>query len=155
MYTRSLFIAFLATIFSIPTVSSRKIQKDGLVLPPNASENRDAVRNIFLKSYKAYKYVTCVFPCVLVLIYNRKSAWGHDDLGPLSNRGNGLLSVLCNRFIQVANGSFQEVSSTVATDGVWWHVSPKSYWLISKSQGATIIDGMGTMVGSCSCIDDH
>lgn len=42
-------------------------------MPPSASENRDAVRNIFLKSYKAYE----------------KSAWGHDDLGPLSNRGNG------------------------------------------------------------------
>jgi len=28
-----------------------------------------------------------------VLIHIRKSAWGHDDLAPLSNRGNGLLSM--------------------------------------------------------------
>jgi len=93
MHTRSLFFAFLAATVSIPVVSPGKIQKDGLVLPPSSLENRDTIRNIFLKSYEAYRYVICLLSCIFVLIHDRKSAWGHDDLAPLSNRGNGLLNM--------------------------------------------------------------
>ena len=39
----------------LPGVLSGLIQKAGLVLPPGSSVHRDAVKNIFLTSYNAYK----------------------------------------------------------------------------------------------------
>src|SRR6266540_3027251 len=45
------------------------VQKPDLQLPPSARFYRNAVRNIFVESYDAY----------------RKYAWGHDNVSPLSH----------------------------------------------------------------------
>ncbi|KAF8889712.1 glycoside hydrolase family 47 protein [Infundibulicybe gibba] len=57
---------FLASS-TAPTVAD-PVQKAGLRLPSSAAGHRDAVKQIFIDSYQAY----------------RKFAFGHDDLSPLS-----------------------------------------------------------------------
>ncbi|EEB93776.1 hypothetical protein MPER_07527, partial [Moniliophthora perniciosa FA553] len=57
---------FLA--LSASTTLADRVQNENLVLPPTAYGNRDAVKQIFVDSYNAYKRV----------------AFGHDNLLPLS-----------------------------------------------------------------------
>ncbi|KXN84061.1 putative mannosyl-oligosaccharide alpha-1,2-mannosidase 1B [Leucoagaricus sp. SymC.cos] len=66
VHTRSLFTALLAVTLPLPVVFAAKVQKDGLALPNGASSSRDVVKDIFTRSYEAYK----------------KHAFGHDDLAP-------------------------------------------------------------------------
>ncbi|EEB92536.1 hypothetical protein MPER_08939 [Moniliophthora perniciosa FA553] len=66
MHSRALYV-FL-TLSASATLADR-VQREGLVLPTSAYENRDAVKQIFVDSYTAYK----------------KYAFGNDDLLPLSN----------------------------------------------------------------------
>ncbi|KAK0457211.1 glycoside hydrolase family 47 protein [Desarmillaria tabescens] len=54
-----------STTWNVPVLA---VQKDGLTIPSSAAASRDAVRDIFVKSYDAYK----------------QYAWGHDDLMPES-----------------------------------------------------------------------
>ncbi|KAF9445727.1 glycoside hydrolase family 47 protein [Macrolepiota fuliginosa MF-IS2] len=63
-----LFTTALAVALSSPFVVAGPVQKDGIAVPPNMAGNRDAVKQIFMDSYEAYK----------------QDAWGHDDLAPLS-----------------------------------------------------------------------
>ncbi|KAI3600439.1 glycoside hydrolase family 47 protein [Moniliophthora roreri] len=65
MRSRALCI-FLA--LSASTTLADRVQKENLVVPPAAYGNRDAVKQIFVDSYTAYK----------------RFAFGHDDLLPLS-----------------------------------------------------------------------
>ncbi|KXN84062.1 putative mannosyl-oligosaccharide alpha-1,2-mannosidase 1B [Leucoagaricus sp. SymC.cos] len=60
--------AVFLTVTSILIVSAGKVQKDEIVLPSAAAERRAEVKDMFVKSYEAY----------------RKHAWGHDDLAPRS-----------------------------------------------------------------------
>ncbi|KAK7032614.1 hypothetical protein VNI00_012877 [Paramarasmius palmivorus] len=66
MVSRSLCV--LLALSSASTTLAGRVQKDYLVVPPTAYGNRDAVKQIFVDSYTAYK----------------KFAFGHDDLLPLS-----------------------------------------------------------------------
>ncbi|ESK85838.1 glycoside hydrolase family 47 protein [Moniliophthora roreri MCA 2997] len=65
MHSRALCV-FLA--LSASTTLAGRVQKEGLVVPTSAYGNRDAVKQIFVDSYTAYK----------------RFAFGHDDLLPLN-----------------------------------------------------------------------
>ncbi|KAK0481197.1 glycoside hydrolase family 47 protein [Armillaria luteobubalina] len=56
---------FLSSILNVPVLA---VQKMGLTVPDSAAASRNAVKDIFVKSYDAYK----------------QYAWGHDDLTPES-----------------------------------------------------------------------
>ncbi|KAF5379218.1 hypothetical protein D9615_005884 [Tricholomella constricta] len=60
--------ASLALALSLPISFAANVQKDGLVLPPDAGIHKAAVQQIFEDSYSAYK----------------QFAFGHDDLSPIS-----------------------------------------------------------------------
>ncbi|KAF8656303.1 hypothetical protein AX16_002605 [Volvariella volvacea WC 439] len=64
--TRLIALALLGTAFT--TALAGPVQNPDLALPPDAADHRQAVLDIFTKSYSAYK----------------KYAWGHDDLAPIS-----------------------------------------------------------------------
>ena len=54
------------------------------MLPADAARNRQLVKDMFLYSYDAYKFV---LPCGRSGNpngYHRRYAWGHDDLTPIS-----------------------------------------------------------------------
>jgi len=54
-------LAALVLLFSLSSFSSAvKVQKPVLKLPADAAQNRQAVKNMFLYSYNAYK---SVLPC--------------------------------------------------------------------------------------------
>ncbi|KAJ8082826.1 hypothetical protein PM082_008682 [Marasmius tenuissimus] len=57
---------------SLATTLAGPVQKPGLVLPPTYAGQREAVKDIFQRSYGAY----------------RKYAFGHDDLMPVSGEPN-------------------------------------------------------------------
>ncbi|KAL0570076.1 hypothetical protein V5O48_011883, partial [Marasmius crinis-equi] len=62
----------LLSLTSVVNTLAGQVQKPDLVLPPSAAGNRDAVKDIFERSYNAYK----------------KFAFGHDDLMPLTGGFN-------------------------------------------------------------------
>jgi mannosyl-oligosaccharide alpha-1,2-mannosidase len=53
MVSRSLCV--LLALSSVSTTLAGRVQKDSLVVPPTAYGNRDAVKQIFVDSYTAYK----------------------------------------------------------------------------------------------------
>ncbi|KAK0184926.1 glycoside hydrolase family 47 protein [Armillaria mellea] len=66
MYRHIIALSCLSlTILNVPVLA---VQKAGLTVPDSGAASRDAVKDIFLKSYDAYK----------------QYAWGHDDLTPES-----------------------------------------------------------------------
>ncbi|KAK0216656.1 glycoside hydrolase family 47 protein [Armillaria nabsnona] len=66
MYRRIVALLCLSlTFLNVPVLA---VQKVGLTVPDSAAASRDAVKDIFVKSYDAYK----------------QCAWGHDDLTPES-----------------------------------------------------------------------
>ncbi|KAL0576034.1 hypothetical protein V5O48_005941 [Marasmius crinis-equi] len=69
-FTRS--FTLLLSLTSLTTTLAGSVQKPDLVLPPSAAGHRDAVKDIFERSYNAY----------------RKFAFGHDDLMPLTGGFN-------------------------------------------------------------------
>ncbi|KAL0959972.1 hypothetical protein HGRIS_011634 [Hohenbuehelia grisea] len=72
MHSRSfaLTLTLFTTVFTILStpVSAGLVQVPGLQLPSDASKHRDDVKEIFVKSYQAYK----------------EHAFGHDELAPVS-----------------------------------------------------------------------
>lgn len=54
-------VTSLTTLVSLSTLSSiafaATVQKPFLLLPPDAAQNRQAVKDMFLYSYDAYKFV--------------------------------------------------------------------------------------------------
>ena len=58
------FVTPLTTLISISTLSvmasAATVQKPFLMMPPDAAQNRQAVKDMFLYSYDAYKFV---LPC--------------------------------------------------------------------------------------------
>ncbi|KAG7090200.1 hypothetical protein E1B28_011804 [Marasmius oreades] len=68
--TRS--FTFLLSLTAFTACVAGPVQSPSLVLPPSAADHRQAVKDIFQRSYNAY----------------RKFAFGHDDLEPLSGRFN-------------------------------------------------------------------
>ncbi|KAK1225117.1 hypothetical protein PQX77_011987, partial [Marasmius sp. AFHP31] len=68
--TRS--FTFLFCFTSLATTLAGPVQKSDLVLPPTYAGQREVVKDIFRRSYDAY----------------RKYAFGHDDLMPLSGKPN-------------------------------------------------------------------
>ncbi len=79
-----------AVVCSLSTtnVLGALIQKPGLVLPRSAATQKQAVKDIFLTSYNAYKYVSMSHLAQFYLFYltfrHREFAFGHDDLEPVS-----------------------------------------------------------------------
>ncbi|KAF7763520.1 CAZyme family GH47 [Agaricus bisporus var. burnettii] len=77
VHSRSLFTTvFIASVSSL-LASAANVQKPDLTVPDSAAGIRDDVKDVFVKSYRAYV----------------KQAFGHDDLAPLSggfvDRRNG------------------------------------------------------------------
>ncbi|TFK34475.1 glycoside hydrolase family 47 protein [Crucibulum laeve] len=66
-FFRRLVVALAISAASLPVIAG-PVQKPFILLPPDAVKHREAVKDIFVKSYSAYK----------------KFAFGHDDLSPLS-----------------------------------------------------------------------
>ncbi|KAI0688410.1 seven-hairpin glycosidase [Cytidiella melzeri] len=68
--TRTMFSMLVVAACSLnaANVLGALIQNPILILPPSAASHQQAVKNMFLTSYNAYK----------------KFAWGHDDLTPVS-----------------------------------------------------------------------
>lgn len=55
MYRRIVALLCLSlTFLNVPVLA---VQKAGLTVPDSAAASRDAVKDIFVKSYDAYKYV--------------------------------------------------------------------------------------------------
>lgn len=72
-------------LLSCTSVLAGVVQKPGLVLPLDARSHRDAAEAIFVKSYESYRFVHTLVPCETLLTeFNRKFAFGHDDLEPIS-----------------------------------------------------------------------
>jgi len=76
-------LVLLSTFFIV--ASAATIQKPFLMLPKEADKNRQAVKDMFLYSYDAYKFVLTCGPAVANPNgYHRKYAWCHDDVTPIS-----------------------------------------------------------------------
>lgn len=62
------------------------IQNPHLVLPHDAPTHKQAVENIFLESWAAYKYEIFSITTQRILTFEllRQFAFGHDDLTPVS-----------------------------------------------------------------------
>ncbi|KAG7095365.1 hypothetical protein E1B28_006124 [Marasmius oreades] len=76
-YTRTMMIfarsfTLLLSFTCLATALAGSVQSPSLVLPPTAPIHREAVKEIFTRSYEAY----------------RKFAFGHDDLNPVSGGFN-------------------------------------------------------------------
>ncbi|GJE85507.1 glycoside hydrolase family 47 protein [Phanerochaete sordida] len=92
--------AALLSTCGISGVAAENVQKQGLSLPASASAHQQAVKNIFLQSYAAYK----------------EFAFGHDDLEPVSKSftdgrngwGASIVDSLSTLFIMGETELFEE-----------------------------------------------
>ncbi|KAG9313396.1 glycoside hydrolase family 47 protein [Chiua virens] len=95
MFCRSLVLSFLAL-----SVHSKPVQLANLQLPSTAAANKQAVVDLFSKSYAAY----------------RQYAWGHDDLLPISESysdgRNGWGSTMVDALDTMVRISFEKRLST-------------------------------------------
>ena len=77
-------LAALVCSLSATNVLGALIQKPGLALPHSAASHNQAVKDIFLTSYNAYKYALILCSLSLLILYSREFAFGHDDLEPVT-----------------------------------------------------------------------
>jgi mannosyl-oligosaccharide alpha-1,2-mannosidase len=75
----------LVSLSALTTLASAvTVQKPLLQLSADAAQNRKAVKDIFLYSYNAYKWVFPEVAMTARLMCYRNDAWGHDDVNPVS-----------------------------------------------------------------------
>lgn len=88
--SRRVALALALSSVTFPSAFAGLVQKQDLIIPPEAAIHRAAVEKIFVTSYEAYKSVTLkpalnpVHPSLWIIFSLRKFAFGHDDLTPLS-----------------------------------------------------------------------